>query len=169
MTDYPYQIQEPRFGGVALLSKWPLTNSQVQYFGDLHRPRISADIQIEGQKIHFVFVHTIIPVVHDAIRDKELATVGDEVGALKIPVIVFGDLNITPWCFNFNKLLQDGKLHDSERGFGFQPTWCAWIPPMFPIDHILVSDGISVTKHQVLTYMGSDHLPVLVDVLVSPR
>ena len=31
-----------------------------------------------------------------------------------------------------NQLLEIGNLHDSEQGFGFQPTWCAWVNRSFP-------------------------------------
>jgi endonuclease/exonuclease/phosphatase (EEP) superfamily protein YafD len=86
----------------------------------------------------------------------------------KGPVILFGDLNCSPWSYFFDKLLTEGDLSDSEQGFGAQASWCAWlIVPPIPIDHCLVSKNISVEARETLPEVGSDHLPVLVKLKLS--
>ena len=81
-----------------------------------------------------------------------------------------GDLNVTQFSPHFKNLLKTGKLKDSSRGFGYQPTWPAQLPllnkisecPLFriPLDHVLVSGDIQVRSVELLPSIGSDHLAV---------
>ena len=79
------------------------------------------------------------------------------------PVLLMGDLNLTPWSPYFSRLLQDGRLVDT-RGRGFHTSWPAGAPwPLrIPIDHVLVSPELRVVSRGVGGGVGSDHLPVLV-------
>jgi endonuclease/exonuclease/phosphatase (EEP) superfamily protein YafD len=163
MKEYPYQVYEPNFGGIALLSKHPLKNSKIEYCGKVHRPRIASNINIDGRTVRIIVLHPLIPIVHENNRDKELAEVGNEVKNGAGPAIIFGDFNITPWSKAFDALIEKADLNDSERGFGFQPSWCAWGLWFFPIDHCLVSKEFSVVDRKMLQYIGSDHFPIVVD------
>jgi endonuclease/exonuclease/phosphatase (EEP) superfamily protein YafD len=91
------------------------------------------------------------------------------------PKILIGDLNCGPWSPAFSNLLSGG-LHDSEQGFGPQPSWPARtgrvvenipIPPLIPIDHVLVSDDICVVQRQTGPPMQSDHVPVFVRIRIA--
>lgn len=166
LKQYPYQVFEPRFGGVALLSKLPLKDAQVRYFGELQRPRVTAHTTIQGRNVQIIFAHPVIPLYRAGSRDEELIVLSNEAKASKASTILFGDLNATPWSYNFKKLLTDGGLKDSECGFGFQPTWCAFLSPfsmLFPIDHCLVSNDFVVRDRKICENIGSDHLPLQVD------
>lgn len=153
-----------RSDGIAVYSKYPLLNVDVLRSALAKRPRFVGIIQKDQTKIHFSFAHPILPVIPQ-LRNEELEELAQDAAAL-VPgtaMIVFGDLNCTPWSFYFRKLLADGKLHDSERGFGPQPTFNgSWIMPLLPIDHCLVSSGIRVLNRCVGPNVGSDHLPVFV-------
>jgi endonuclease/exonuclease/phosphatase (EEP) superfamily protein YafD len=166
LKQYPYQVYEPRYGGVALLSKLPLKNSSVKYFGKIKRPRITASTLIGGQNVQIIFAHPVIPLYRNGSRDEELKVLASEVKSAQSATILFGDLNATPWSHNFNKLVKDGGLIDSEKGFGFQPTWFAFLSPvltLFPIDHCLVTDDFVVVDRCLLGSIGSDHFPLQVD------
>ncbi len=64
-------------------------------------------------------------------------------------------------------MLEVGKLSDSEQGFGPQPSWSTeLLIPVVPIDHFLVSKDIEVLNRVLGPNIGSDHLPVYVDLLV---
>ena len=59
-----------------------------------------------------------------------------------------------------------GVLLPSRLGFGVQATWPSVyrIPPMMiPIDHCLVSPDVRVVGRRVGPHIGSDHLPVIVE------
>jgi endonuclease/exonuclease/phosphatase (EEP) superfamily protein YafD len=163
LTKYPYRIVEPGRGGVSLFSKFPVLKSEVKYFGPLKRPRVVAQLDVDGQKLDVVFIHPVTPMRSRTWRNGELAAVAKDVKAFENPGIVFGDMNTTPWSICFDKLLQDGGLLDSERGFGYQPTWnCKMRISLLPIDHLLFTPQFSVRERRVLGRVGSDHLPVFV-------
>ena len=168
LTRYPYRVVEPRRGGVSLFSKYPVLKSEVKYFGKLKRPRVVAQLDVKGQKMDVVFIHPVTPMKSRSWRNRELAEVADDAKRFENPGIVFGDMNTTPWSGTFDKLLKDGGLVDSERGFGFQPTWnCKMRVSLLPIDHLLFTPEFAVRERRVLGRVGSDHLPVFVRLAYS--
>ena len=85
--------------------------------------------------------------------------------------VVAGDLNATPWSHPFRRLLADGRLHNSQRGYGLELTFPAHATPLLQvsIDHVLYSDGFRVVDRRLGPALGSDHFPVVVDLaLVVP-
>jgi len=80
-------------------------------------------------------------------------------------VILIGDFNSTPWSARFQRLLQESKLKNSQRGFGLQPTWIAGFPPplSLPIDHCLHSLSLLTLKRAIGENIGSQHLPLIVE------
>jgi len=164
LSNYPYRVVEPHLGGVSVFSKYPIADPQVKYFGKYTRPRILAKVNFKGRDIDVIFIHPVTPNKNRSQRNLELATVADEAKAFKNPGIVFGDMNCTPWSKTFDDLLKTGGLLDSERGFGFQPTWNAKMRvALFPIDHVLVTPDFSIHERKVLRSVGSDHYPVYVE------
>ena len=72
---------------------------------------------------------------------------------------------LTSWSPIFSRVLRLGDLRDSREGFGLQPTWSAGLPLLarIPIDHVLVGAEVTVMGREVGRAIGSDHLPVLID------
>jgi len=140
---------------------------------DAIEARLLCQLDVKGHKpVGLMLVHPTVPIVpksrFDA-RNKELTELYPaEIKTLGDEQILLGDLNCTPWSPYFDKLLAKGHLKDSERGFGFTPSWPTkmflFVPlrPFLPIDHVLVSQGIVVKERRLLGEVGSDHLPVLV-------
>jgi endonuclease/exonuclease/phosphatase (EEP) superfamily protein YafD len=89
----------------------------------------------------------------------------------KGPVLLLGDLNVTPWNRHFRLLLERTGLRDSSRGRGVQPTWPAGsLLFAIPLDHGLHSPDIAILQRRIGGDVGSDHLPVIIDVaFVAPR
>jgi endonuclease/exonuclease/phosphatase (EEP) superfamily protein YafD len=85
-------------------------------------------------------------------------------------VVVLGDFNSTPWSQRFRRFQASARLHDSHRGFGWQPTWNAnWLPlARIPIDLCLHSDGLATVGRRIGSPLGSDHLPLFVELARSP-
>lgn len=79
--------------------------------------------------------------------------------------ILVGDLNVSPSSFWFNELTKISGLKNSIKGNGFSGTWPSFAPNFMrvTIDHILYSGNISAQNRKVLPAMGSDHLPVQVE------
>lgn len=163
LSDYPYRIVERRFGGVALYSKFLLRDAEVLYTGDIRRPRIRAKVVLPEQVVSVIFAHPVTPKQQYRLRDLELTKLACDARAAGGPVIVFGDMNCSPWSYHFAKLMKDGDLRDTERGFGLQPSWPAIAPLTWvTIDHCLTSDDFVALDRKTGPYVGSDHLPVLV-------
>lgn len=87
-------------------------------------------------------------------------------------VVLLGDLNVTPYSPVFHRMLAKSGLSDStvmwsERPRGPLATW--WVGNTgigLPIDHALVGPGMRVAERRVGTSIGSDHLPLLIDLRV---
>ena len=91
------------------------------------------------------------------------------VATLDGPVVVAGDLNVTPWSGHFRHLLSVSQLADSRTGYGLQLSWPAvsFLPALMPIDHILVSEQVQVLERQTSPPIGSDHRAVWADIVIN--
>jgi endonuclease/exonuclease/phosphatase (EEP) superfamily protein YafD len=164
LSGYPYVIAEPRYGGVALFSRLPIRESSIEHCADAERSRIVALVSKNNMAMRVLCVHPRIPIRTQKLRDKELEIIASEIQQSKEPVILVGDLNLTPFSYHFNRLLKDGNLIDSEKGFGILPTWNAFMPiTVMPIDHCLTSSSFATTDRKLGHSIGSDHIPLIVD------
>jgi endonuclease/exonuclease/phosphatase (EEP) superfamily protein YafD len=99
-------------------------------------------------------------------RDVQLERAAEVAAALADqPVLLMGDLNVTPWSPVFARLLDAGNLRDASRARGLTTTWpasCLWCGVL--IDHILVNPKIAVIQSRVAADIGSDHRPVVAEI-----
>lgn len=172
-TLYPYKIVVPRPGafGMALLSRHPLHDIQRASFSASLPEHTLATVRLPGgQTFRLYETHTLPPISssYSSIRNSELMQLADMISADSEAHKVFlGDFNITPYSVWFRDIESRSGLKSAMRGFGFHglinATWPAFLPPLFriPIDHLLVSEKISVVKRDIGPSLGSDHLPVL--------
>ena len=166
-ADYPYSYAEAREGnfGIAFFSRVPFKS--VSHFDSppYGYPTIVASLDVDGQVLHFIGTHPMIPVsgdFYDA-RNEQLAGVAQLLGKQAEPKILVGDLNLSQWDVNYKHLEQQGGVRNARKGFGILPTWPVFMPfAMIPIDHVLVSETISVTGLYSGPRIGSDHLPLIV-------
>ncbi len=170
---YPHRVAEPRddLFGIALLSRHPFAQSQIIRFGDTTSPpAIVATITADQHPFTLIGAHPWPPVSATLAegRNAQLRALASQVRQSQPPVLVLGDLNISPWSPWFTRLLTDAGLRDSRRGRGIQPSWPAgWWPLWIPIDHVLFSEGIRIRHREIGPAIGSDHYPVIVDFQVS--
>ena len=111
-------------------------------------------------------VHLTSPVgkYRTDLRNKQLASLSEEIQKNKQPTVVVGDFNITPWSSYFEKFIQKTRLRDTRKGIGVYPTWLAqFLPLAIPIDHGLTSNGIKFGSFSLGSSFGSDHLPIILD------
>ena len=83
---------------------------------------------------------------------------------------MMGDLNVSLWSPFYHSMIQKSGLHNARRGFGILPTHSI-VAPQFaalsaPIDHCLVSSQIQVKNFQLGQAIGSDHLPIVAELLI---
>lgn len=163
---YPYRYVVSREDpyGLALLSRWPLESvSPVDLAGD-GLPSFVGNINAGGQRIRFLGLHTHWPLTPAlaAARDRALQEAATLASAAGEPVVLLGDLNLTPDSPAFDRLLEEARLRDVMHGRGWRPTWLAGFWPLaLRIDHVLVSSGLCVEQAAVGPPIGSDHRPVV--------
>jgi len=176
-TEYPYLFNEPLMTGTAVFSRVPLEELQPQLF--LNGGRIDVLLRLHWQErpltilaTHARAATTLVKVNQ---RNAHLRDLAAFVATESDPVIVAGDLNVSPWSVHFRHFLRDSGLRDGRRGRGIKPTWPA---PQFsplsgliltPFDHFLSSPGVVIHDYRVGPFVGSDHYPLIVDFALAGK
>ncbi len=157
--------------GIAMFSCIPKVDSRLITVGYFKVPAVAALFQKENERLIVLGAHVLPPHSESNFTDRNLAY--DEMAIirkkLKGPFVLMGDLNTTTWSPYFNELLKNAQLKDSTRGFGWQPTWPVQVPFLgLDLDHCLISRDLVVLKRQPGPAIGSDHLPLYVEIGVEP-
>lgn len=174
-SDLGYRVERTRddnhiFGTLVLVRG----AAQIQGFGFTEREPRSVEVLLTtygGREVSVLAVHPLAPVTElsAGLRDAQLRFAGEWAARQTGPTVVTGDFNAGPWSHAFRRLLDEGRLRDSQRGFGLQPTFPASSNLAFriPIDHLLVSDGVWVVDRRLGPPLGSDHFPLIVDLAIG--
>jgi endonuclease/exonuclease/phosphatase (EEP) superfamily protein YafD len=172
LAGYNYTRQEPRDDnfGIGLYSRLPFTQSQIVYIGEAEVPSVVAEIETTLGKCTLLATHPLPPAggAYSRWRNDQLAELPNYIRRATSPVLLLGDLNVSPWSSHFRRLLRESGLKDSSQGRGVQPTWPTYNPLLLiPIDHCLYSPQITIVSKQVGPWDGSDHYPLIVDFLIK--
>ena len=168
MFPYSLQQQESENFGSAIYSKLPLENASVQGFSS-QRKSLLADVKFQGKTISLILTHPSVPIKQYSFidRNQQLAAIGEYAAQVKNPLIVVGDFNTTMWSPFYKNMVKTGKLRNARSGFGILPTWPTFMPLVYiPIDHFLVSKEIGILKIHTGRNIGSDHLPLITDLVI---
>ncbi len=167
---YPHRFVFPvdTGAGLGMFSKLPLRDPQIVYFADPGLPSVVAGLQLEGGDATIVVTHPLSPTTPYGyrLRNRQLAAIARSRPEYSERLIVVGDLNVTSWSGSFSDLLEEARLRDTRTGFGIQPTWPSLgfrRAALVPIDHCLVSEHFEVVSRRVGEDVGSDHLPIVVE------
>jgi len=148
--------------GCAFFSRLPLEELSIQRVGEELVNTITARFS-DGTTL--IGVHTLPPAGrhYSMIRNQQLTELSEWVASQAAPVIVAGDLNITPWSPHFQELLQTAGLRNPRRRRGLLTSWPSDNPlTRIPIDHILPTAAVSLGDLSVLSEScGSDHFPLV--------
>lgn len=97
-------------------------------------------------------------------RDAQLASARSWLAGKNGPAILIGDLNLTMYSPIYRAFVAETGVRNARAGFGPLGTWPAWMPgPLLPLDHCLVRGPVGVIACRTGPKIGSDHLPLLVD------
>jgi endonuclease/exonuclease/phosphatase (EEP) superfamily protein YafD len=171
-AEYPHALHRARGDnfGIALFSRLPLEDAKLIDLGEADVPSVSAVVRLDGRRIAILGTHPLPPTSTEyaQLRDDQLHALAQVARNRALPLILLGDLNTTVWSPHFRDLLRDGGLVDSARGFGWQTTWPAGLWPLrIAIDHCLLSPDLRVTQRTIGRPVGSDHLPLLLEIAVT--
>ena len=165
---YAHRVSAPREDnfGIVLFSRLPLTNSSIVELGGADVPSIATDIDWAGQVFFLLGTHPLPPGSSEYARQRngQFKNIAALVCQQSRPAIVLGDLNVTPWSPYFSNLLKTGGLINTSQGLGLYNSWPSWFSwAGIPIDHCLVTPSWSVRSKRLGPQVGSDHLPVIID------
>ena len=171
LAGYAGRIEEPRPDnfGIALYARGAVHGSTDVIATPL--PSVVADVSLEGARFDVILTHPVPPISATALAQQatQFEAVADRARKATSPVLVMGDFNATPWSRPFLRVLRRSRLCDSRAGFGVQASFPAGSALLrIPIDHVLASCSIGIRARRIGPDVGSDHLPVIVD-LVLPR
>jgi endonuclease/exonuclease/phosphatase (EEP) superfamily protein YafD len=168
---FPYKVTEIRQGasGIALWSRFPLAKTAVEHVRGT--PLIRATIVLGTRQLRLYTVHMVAPLGDDCVRWRDqLRHIHEATRHERGSLVVAGDFNATRYHSGFRRLLSD-RLADAHerRGRGWAATWPRnrWLlPPLMRLDHVLVSPEIGVRSVREGIGQGSDHRPIIADLVL---
>lgn len=170
---YPYFKIEPQElgGGIALFSKIKPETIEKNELGLSWRAGIEASFKLENTLVHLLVIHPPTPTeaINFPPRNQQLQAATERLQSWPAPKILMGDLNDTMWSSYHSPMLEKANMVNTRRGQGIVPSWPSWLmlpPLMIPIDHCLVSPEIIVDSVKAGKNIGSDHLPILIELIV---
>jgi endonuclease/exonuclease/phosphatase (EEP) superfamily protein YafD len=172
LNDYPFRLTIPRDDnfGIALYSKMKVSELEELKIGNAEVPSIQGEIDLGQTKIRLIATHPLPPVDpwYFDYRNTQLSELSTVVSGLDGEAVVIGDLNTSSFSIHFKKLISNTQLIDSRRGFGQLTTWPTWFDlARTTLDHCLITQGIYVKSREVGQDIGSDHLPIFVELGVK--
>ncbi|HBA82463.1 MAG TPA: hypothetical protein DCZ95_00060 [Verrucomicrobia bacterium] len=168
LTNYPHRAVESREDnfGIALLSRRSWESAQVVYVGDAGVPSVTAQVMLDYKPVLLIGTHPLPPggAEYSAYRNNQLERLAELIRKADCPVLLIGDLNVSPWSYYFRKFLKESGLQNSSQGRGLFASWPAFAWPFrIPIDQVLHSANIRILDKHIGRDVGSDHYPVVVD------
>lgn len=180
-TSHEYVIAEYQDDGnfgIGLWSRYPLTEARIFHLNSQYLPSIEANVECHTRTIRVFATHPLPPVGvrNFQNRNQHLALLAKRIqeqrnAAPMRPILVLGDLNMTPWSPLFQDFLTQTELQSAAAGCGLRPTWYRWnaFPFGLILDHGLHSSDVLCKDRRILPANGSDHRAVVFDFsLIAP-
>ena len=167
---YPHSLGE---FGIVIFSKYPINaDGRVDRPGYPEWIRLLArwvELDVNGTAVEVVGVHLARPF-YPVLQEHDVAALTQFVLTRKLPLIVAGDFNMTPWT---DQLKQFTHLSGLGRFNTFHFTWpMRWrrypIPPLVAIDNVFASQDFAKIDAAGGPRLGSDHRPVIADIALAP-
>ncbi|HEY5761350.1 MAG TPA: endonuclease/exonuclease/phosphatase family protein [Steroidobacter sp.] len=172
LPTYPHHQMQTGRMGAAVFTKWPVLSADsvpLSQSGSVTAARVMLDWR--GTPVNVLGVHLMWPMgsYNSKARNQELDTLVAFSKAQRGPLLIAGDFNLTPWSEYFSDALEQSGLHDAALGFGLGRSWPAQFAPVgIRIDHCLLSRHWTAQSTRIGPDLGSDHLPLVADVMLQP-
>lgn len=169
--DYPHCVFRPLDNnfGLAVFSRIPFDDTDVCVLGDAGRASACLRITVGGTPVSVMATHPCPPVTAQSfrLRNNQLEQVAAYLDT-RGPAILIGDINTTMWSPWYRRIERRTGMVNARLGHGVLPSWPTFLPAAarIPIDQCLVTPDITVTGCRLGPPVGSDHLPLIVDVSV---
>lgn len=169
LTNYPYQLSIARADnfGIGMYSKVKPDTIYNIIVNNALLPSILCSFSVGEDTIHLLGTHPLPPVGQFEFesRNNALQRIASLKNSLDGHFILIGDLNTSSFSTHFKELKKASGLIDTRKGFGVLNTWHADLPFIkVSLDHCLISEGLATIDRSVGPNIGSDHLPIFVEV-----
>jgi endonuclease/exonuclease/phosphatase (EEP) superfamily protein YafD len=168
LPSYPYSMLDGTLDdGTIVFSRWPIDDGHYVELTEGGAHTASISIRWREHPVQLLGVHLHWPLGPKVSRFRNAELVGLASLAKNIdsrPLLVAGDFNITPWSSFYRDFVDESKLIDADLGQRLQASWPSVLGPFgMRIDHCLHSQHWDVIETSTGPELGSDHLPVIVD------
>ena len=172
-TEYPARAEAPRPDnfGIALYSRLPGPPPQIVFQREYGVPAVALSMQVDGRAVQLLEVHALPPlgVSQASRRAAQLKGLHQWLLDQNAPAVVVGDFNLTQYSPLYCRLMRGTGARNVRAGFGPLGTWPVWVPWLrLPLDQGLVQGGPNVVNCTLGPNVGSDHLPLLLDLWIPP-
>lgn len=183
---YPHRITNPQDSGnfgIGIYSRYPVSDTAKFALNIEAIKSIATTVTKNAKRYRVVATHPLPPMgkrgFHN--RNDHLQQLSDRIAAYRqsnptLPMVLVGDLNLTPWSPIFSDLESKTGLKRAGRGWGMTPTWYAttedkkaFFPMGLILDHALISDDLQCLSRKVGQANGSDHRSVRVELATKPE
>jgi endonuclease/exonuclease/phosphatase (EEP) superfamily protein YafD len=171
-SEYLHSMYCPRYagGGPDLALFWNGESGEARELWPEDVPGASLQVDIDGQRVCLLNIHTAAPFTPVRARKyrQQMKLLREYANAKTTLLILAGDLNASPWSWEYKRLIADTSLKSVRNGMGLLGTWPSFFGPFrIALDHILITSEIQVSRCWTASGIGSDHLPLLVDLHVG--
>ncbi len=160
--------------GLAVLSRHRWQAAATAFIGDSKGRYIWARFGSEFANLTVADIHLRWPYFSN--QKADLDALHRDLEKSHGPLLIAGDFNATPWSGTLRSFTRSAKLLPAGP---YRPTWpvrkfakgviCGLCIPQLQIDHIFVSDEMRVLSSHTGPRVGSDHLPLIVKLIVPSQ
>lgn len=172
LESYPHRVLHPQPGsyGIGLYSRVALRGARVVYPARDWPAVVRASVASGGGTVELFVLHgpSASGRVGAARQRQFMRNLGRLAAAAGGSALVCGDINATPWNGPYQDLRGIGGLERDDPWRPFDWTYPVWNRLLrVPIDQCLAGSALAVAS-RTGPEIGSDHLPLLVDVALLP-
>lgn len=170
---YPHRFECWQTAGCdgLVFSRLPINEPHIDFTGPPdHSPIAWFETNADGCTMNVFLTHLTRPFPHLPAwaQSKQADDLAVALRGWPGPKLLVGDFNAAPWGHVVKTIAGQANLHVS---LGAGRTWPSILPPLLrlPIDHVMATEGISLTNRKVLALPGSDHTAVLTEIAIQDR
>ncbi len=167
---YPYSVGE---FGIVIFSKYAIkADGRVDRAGYPEWIRLLArwvELDVHGTTVELVGVHCARPF-YPVLQEHDVAALTQFVLSRKLPIVVAGDFNMTPWTDQLKRFTRTTGLgRFNTLIFTWPLRWRNYpVVPVVAIDNVFVSREFAKIAVIGGVRQGSDHRPIIADIALAP-
>jgi len=166
---YPYSVGD---FGIVIFSRYPIkADGRVDRAGYPEWIRLLArwvELDVNGTSVEIVGVHAARPF-YPVLQEQDVTALTQFLLTRKLPLIVAGDFNMTPWTDQLKRLTYlTGLGRFNTFNFTWPMRWRGYpILPVVAIDNVFVSRDFARIATIPGPRLGSDHRPIIADIALA--